>query len=478
MRIKNAFHRRTVLCLGLGTALLGHVSIADAATPTVSLPFQNFMQVVTGNSTTVGFSGSGTPVLAKAPAFTGGSSGWSNAANWSSRATAAGGVEIATAGDIAVGRYTANATLTGAASKAALSSAQKAAFMSIARAVGPLGMMWSAAALMDYMVQNDVQKNPDQSDPSKPFLKPEMVEGTQYRTSDSNPWESSKSAACAKAAAGKTYTGQTASVLASDPQCILWVKPDGPYAGQEQHFGYEQRVGMIKRYTPASIDELEPYLTRPGAGPLPTFIDETERIRTAHPNAGIQPFAVPLDQGQKVTGPVTVGTPQTTTSTSTKTNPDGSTTTTTTTKTVTPTVTYEGDKATVTEKEKVTTVEKTCTESGTCTETKPKPDEETEKPATEETDLCKLHPEILACQELDTPEDEIPRSTKELTYTEDTMFSGGGSCPADSYVTLHTGQTLKVWDWQKSCNMIVTYLRPLLLVVAAYIAFMMLVPQS
>ena len=185
-----------------------------------------------------------------------------------------------------------------------------------------------------------------------------------------------------------------------------------------------------------------------------------------------------LDEGQKVTGPASVGTPQTTTSTSTKTNPDGSTTTTTTTKTVTPTVTYSGDKATVTEKEKVTTVEKTCTESGTCTETKPNPDEETEKPATEETDLCKLHPEILACQELDTPEDEIPRSTKELTYTEDTMFSGGGSCPADSYVTLHTGQTLKVWDWQKSCDMITTYLRPLLLVAAAYIAFMMLVPQS
>ena len=478
MRIKNAFHRRTVLCLGLGTALLGHVSIADAATPTASLPFQNFMQVVTGNSTTVGFSGSGTPVMAKAPAFSGGSSGWSTAANWSSRATAAGGVEIATAGDIAVGRYTANATLTGVASKAALSSAQKAAFMGIARAVGPLGMMWTAAALIDYMGQNDVQKNPDQSDPSKPFLMPEMVQGTQYRTSDSNPWESTKGAACAKAAAGKTYTGQTASVTSSEPSCVLFVKADGPYPGQTQTFGYMMQTGMIKRYKPASLPELEPYLTRPATVPLPNFIDETERIRAAHPAAGIEPFKLPLDEGQKVTGPATVGTPQTTTSTSTKTNPDGSTTTTTTTKTVTPTVTYSGDKATVTEKEKVVTEEKTCTETGTCTTTKPKPDEETEKPATEEIDLCKLHPEILACQELDTPEDEIPRSTKELTYTEDAMFSGGGSCPADSFVTLHTGQTLKVWDWQKSCNMIVTYLRPLLLVVAAYIAFMMLVPQS
>ena len=481
MRTNHAFHRRTVLCLGLGLALLGHVSIARAANGVVTFPFQTFVMHQVQNDTYTAFGlfpRGGVAVPARLPVFTGGSSGWSNAANWSSRATAAGGVEIATAGEIAVGRYAANATLTGTASKAALSAAQKQAFMAVGRLAGPLGMAFTMSSLLDYMAVNDVQKNPDQSDPNKPFLAPEMVQGTQYRTSDTNPWESTKSAACAKAAAGKTYPGQTASVTSSDPQCVLFVKSDGPYPGRSEEFGYMEQAGMIKRYKPASLHELEPYLTRPSTLPLPTFIDETERIRAAHPAAGIEPFKLPLDEGQKVTGPATVGTPQTTTSTSTKTNPDGSTTTTTTTTTKTPTATYSGDKVTVTERERTVTEEVTCTQSGTCTTTKPKLDEETEKPATEETDLCKLHPEILACQELDTPEDEIPRSTKELTYTEDTMFSGGGSCPADSYVTLHTGQTLKVWDWQKSCNMIVTYLRPLLLVVAAYIAFMMLVPQS
>ena len=58
------------------------------------------------------------------------------------------------------------------------------------------------------------------------------------------------------------------------------------------------------------------------------------------------------------------------------------------------------------------------------------------------------------------------------------MFSGGGSCPADKVMTLHTGQTVKVWDWQQGCSWIVTYVRPILLVVASYIAVMMLVPKT
>lgn len=63
-----------------------------------------------------------------------------------------------------------------------------------------------------------------------------------YRVGDSGPWHSTKSAACSAASAGKTYTGQTASVVSSDPLCVLSVKADGPYPPQEQQFGYDQKA--------------------------------------------------------------------------------------------------------------------------------------------------------------------------------------------------------------------------------------------
>jgi len=94
----------------------------------------------------------------------------------------------------------------------------------------------------------------------------------------------------------------------------------------------------------------------------------------------------------------------------------------------------------------------------------------------ETSDLCKDNPDILACQTLDTPDGTIPKSNKNISYTEESIF-GFGSCPADRYLTLQTnGRTLKVTDWARSCDAISTYFRPLLLVMAAFVAWMILVP--
>ncbi len=97
---------------------------------------------------------------------------------------------------------------------------------------------------------------------------------------------------------------------------------------------------------------------------------------------------------------------------------------------------------------------------------KPKPED---KPG-----LCDEYPDILACSkpELDTPDGEIPKSNKEVSYTPDSLF-GGGSCPADIYVTAG-GQQLKAWDWQQSCSHIVTYFRPVMLFLGAIAAFLVL----
>lgn len=481
MRINHAFLRRIIFCLGACLALLGYVPIAFAAKATLPLPAGKVFQSSAGNTATVAFESDfarliSKPVTAMTPSL-GGSGGWSMASNFGTRATTAGGLELATAAEIQAGRSAFQALLTGNVSKAALAASEKASFMAIGRLAGPLGMAFTAASVIDYLAQNQILENPDKADKNNPFLLKKLKPGTAFRVRSTDPWSASEREACS-VMLGSFTDGVQRRMGTYSPGCTIesynaWLNE---WSGQV--YGYQTSNEGVLSYFPAGLAEIEPYLTRPATAPLPTFIDETERIRQAHPDAGIEPFRVDLDQGVKLTGPASVGEPTTETTTSTKTNPDGSTTTTTTTKTKTLTATYSGDKVTVTEKEKVTTVERTCTESGTCTETNPNPDEDTEKPAAEETDLCKLHPDILACKEIDTPEAEIPRSSKELTYTEDAAFSGGGSCPADKTMTLHTGQFVKVWDWQQSCTWIVNYVRPVLLVIAAYIAVMILVPQS
>lgn len=101
-----------------------------------------------------------------------------------------------------------------------------------------------------------------------------------------------------------------------------------------------------------------------------------------------------------------------------------------------------------------------------------------DKPKNEEQQsLCEKHPDILACAkpELDTPEGEISKTKREVTLTEENLFSGG-SCPADVYFTPHGLQQLKVWDWNQSCSYITGYVKPILLICCTFAAFMILIP--
>ena len=95
----------------------------------------------------------------------------------------------------------------------------------------------------------------------------------------------------------------------------------------------------------------------------------------------------------------------------------------------------------------------------------------------EKSDLCADHPDILACQkvELDTPEGEIPKDTKEVTFQEESMF-GGGSCPADRVMTIQrTGQTVKAWDWAQACSLMLP-IRAIVMTLATFAAFLIVMP--
>ena len=54
-------------------------------------------------------------------------------------------------------------------------------------------------------------------------------------------------------------------------------------------------------------------------------------------------------------------------------------------------------------------------------------------PPVDQPDLCKQHPDILACQQLDTPSDpNITNNDKNITITPDSGWGAdNGTCPAD-----------------------------------------------
>ncbi|MDH6594342.1 hypothetical protein M2165_004231 [Variovorax sp. TBS-050B] len=92
-------------------------------------------------------------------------------------------------------------------------------------------------------------------------------------------------------------------------------------------------------------------------------------------------------------------------------------------------------------------------------------------------DACTKHPEALGCQKIDfdTPDGEIPRESKDVTFQEESVL-GGGSCPADAYASFgSTGQTLKVWDWQATCSYFLP-IRFILMALAAFSAVLIILP--
>lgn len=91
-------------------------------------------------------------------------------------------------------------------------------------------------------------------------------------------------------------------------------------------------------------------------------------------------------------------------------------------------------------------------------------------------DQCEKHPDSLACQkiDLDTPEGEIPKAKFNVTYSIEDSW-GGGSCPADVYTNVG-GQSIKAYDWQQTCGYVATYVRPILYVLCAFGALMIIYP--
>lgn len=110
-------------------------------------------------------------------------------------------------------------------------------------------------------------------------------------------------------------------------------------------------------------------------------------------------------------------------------------------------------------------------------EVNPNPQTDPNKsPQEDSQSLCEKHPDILACSkpELDSPDGEIPKAERNLTYTEENLF-GSGACPANIYASIG-GQQVMVYDWGQTCGVVSTYLRPIILLLGAMGALFILIP--
>jgi hypothetical protein len=98
------------------------------------------------------------------------------------------------------------------------------------------------------------------------------------------------------------------------------------------------------------------------------------------------------------------------------------------------------------------------------------------QPKTDTPDPCIAHPERNGCRSdtFDTPDGEVPKSSKTMTYQAENLGFAGGSCPVNKTKVLASGKTITVVDWDTNCQKITTYAKPMILAMAMFTALMII----
>lgn len=88
-----------------------------------------------------------------------------------------------------------------------------------------------------------------------------------------------------------------------------------------------------------------------------------------------------------------------------------------------------------------------------------------DSPKPDDRDFCDKHPDVLACQKLDEPEDpgKLPVKEVEFNFKPESGFAGSASCPAPTTVNIH-GNVISI-SWQPFCNSL-DMIRPFMLAMA------------
>lgn len=503
MRTKNhAFFRRTVCRAGLIVAALGGLQIAHAQAPDQYYPagrnaFDAMGQRIAGNSTQFGMhlTGAGTTSTSVSPTNL---SGWTPASNYGVKQAATGAT------------YTIGGKFTGsvAGQRLALTAASTATRAGILDGAGMLisglvpvggavlkGLLLAAQmkTIMDAVnAQINTQANGG-LDTANPFLVPETLDGYVYFENGNettgpfyysavslgqklhdaflkaNPYMENRGGCSQSPVNAVVVDCPVHNFYSEDPATQNITYAVGRKISTSQLMKGTNWDGLRERLVSKNVD----------LGPLVQW--QLDAAKRSEENGITPTWTLPVT-APVITGPASLEpTTKTERRTWNETGPDGVTrqkTETTTTTTANP-VNYNKDTVKVVPQETVTKQTTTTNPDGsTTTQTDTTTSQsETDKPTTDnpESDLCKLHPDILACSkpELDTPDGEIPKTQKEVTYQEESIW-GSGSCPADRIMTLHTGQQMKVWDFQKTCEAVNMGIAPIFLLCSVYSAFLIL----
>lgn len=89
--------------------------------------------------------------------------------------------------------------------------------------------------------------------------------------------------------------------------------------------------------------------------------------------------------------------------------------------------------------------------------------------ATEDPGFCETLVGKLVCADMDTPDTEVPKTNKDVSYTQEDLGLGGGVCPPPYTWTDHAGS--HSIDLAPYCDKLSTVVRPLVLLFGALAAF-------
>lgn len=111
--------------------------------------------------------------------------------------------------------------------------------------------------------------------------------------------------------------------------------------------------------------------------------------------------------------------------------------------------------------------------------TVPAPTTGNPSPGTSSLTDCDKYPGSLGCMPVGTPppDGNIPTQTRTITQQQGPSFGGGGSCPANLMLNIH-GQSIKALDMAQPCSWIVNFVKPIILLLAAISAVMIVAPRS
>lgn len=221
------------------------------------------------------------------------------------------------------------------------------------------------------------------------------------------------------------------------------------YAGGVSRIG--TRPPDTSSAVPATIQDLEDAIASKSGWPSGSKIHDALK-ESAQATGQKIPF-----ENSTVSGPATSkGTSKTTN------DPAKGTTTTTTT---TYGHTYQDNRVTnnITTSVNVTNNTTGATETSTTTED-----------TVEEPTECEKNPKAWGCSDLDTPDDEVPKKEKQLTFDPENIGLGNGSCPA--LIPFHTSKGDWVLNLGPYCDATVNYVRPVVILFGLLAAFFIAVP--